>query len=240
MNHLINLIPHKLSKLTPLQSCYRTITTKRTYKRHPFDTFAMVKKLQQDAFTRSQSKIIMQILYSMMQTRYSEFRKQSLNKEDLQKHEYLFRAALNELRTELQIMRTKDYTQTQQELSKISRDLDALAHYKREAINQLKVDLQLDLSSHNHEMGAIYKEVDYKMHEINNKFGIQVSEIRSEIEAMKWESIRKAIVMVGGAAAVMTLISLIFKLKEYEKEIGEYNNKSFSEDKQEDDNILLG
>lgn len=65
-------------------------------------------------------------------------------------------------------------------------------------------------------MWTVHKTLNFQIHEMGNDFNLSLSEIRAEIERMKWEAIRRAIVLVCAAAGVMTVVSLAGRVEKTE------------------------
>lgn len=57
-----------------------------------------------------------------------------------------------------------------------------------EDINNLKSEIQLEMSGKKEEYNADLNGLDRKVLELNNKFTILLGEVRTEIEATKWIS----------------------------------------------------
>jgi hypothetical protein len=104
---------------------------------------------------------------------------------------YLFKAALSELRTEIQVMRRNDMQMLQTEMSLIIREVDSLEQRLSEGVADMKNEIQMDMNNRKNETREDQKGMDMKIQEINNKFTIRLGDIRTEIEAVRWETIWK-------------------------------------------------
>lgn len=103
----------------------------------------------------------------------------------------MFKAALSELRTEIQVLRKNDMQMLQTELSLLIREVDILEQRLNEGIATMKNDIQMDMNNRKNETREDQKAMDMKIQEINNKFTIRLGDIRTEIEAVRWETIWK-------------------------------------------------
>ncbi|CAO3612172.1 unnamed protein product [Mucor hiemalis] len=140
-------------------------------------------------------------------------RQQLLLKSDLENESYLFKAALSELRTEVQVMRRNDMQMLQTEMSLITREVDSLEQRLNEGVADMKNEIQMDMNNRKNETREDQKGMDMKIQEINNKFTIRLGDIRTEIEAVRWETIWKG--MTGVALAGLTIASLGYLLTRY-------------------------
>ncbi|RCI01442.1 hypothetical protein CU098_007653 [Rhizopus stolonifer] len=124
-------------------------------------------------------------------------------------HNSAFRqTALSELRTEIQVLRKNDMQMLQAELSLLIREVDILDQRLNEGISTMKNDIQMDMNNRKNETREDQKAMDMKIQEINNKFTIRLGDIRTEIEAVRWETIWKG--MAG-----LTIATLGYLLTRY-------------------------
>ncbi|KAG1468454.1 hypothetical protein G6F56_003820 [Rhizopus delemar] len=143
----------------------------------------------------------------------ASMRKQLFLSSDLENESYLFKAALSELRTEIQVLRKNDMQMLQAELSLLIREVDILDQRLNEGISTMKNDIQMDMNNRKNETREDQKAMDMKIQEINNKFTIRLGDIRTEIEAVRWETIWKG--MAGVCLAGLTIATLGYLLTRY-------------------------
>ncbi|RUS26041.1 hypothetical protein BC938DRAFT_471300 [Jimgerdemannia flammicorona] len=184
--------PNTPFSFTPEQNELVSNLQKETYHHeHHFDTYRLVKLLEKKGFTRDQSIDIMGGIKHMLRDRASALRSRMLSKSDLENESYLFRAALSELRTEIAILRRNDMTLLQSEVAAITRETDALNQRLREDVAMMKSDIQLDMNNRKSETREDQKSIDVRIQEANNKFTICLGDIRTDLEAVRWETIWK-------------------------------------------------
>jgi hypothetical protein len=133
-----------------------------------------------------------------------------LTTSDLENESYLFKAALTELRTEIQVMRRNDTQILQSEASQITREVDALAQRLREDIGNMKSEISLDMNNRKNDVREEQKAIDMRIQEINNKFTISLGDVRTDLEAVRWETIWKG--MTGVVVAGIAVASLGYLL----------------------------
>lgn len=184
------------------------------HNKHYVDTYKLMKRLETQGFTRTQAVCVMKLMSSMLNEKVLEIREEILSKSDLEKGNYLFKAALAELKTEVQILRRNDQSTLESDMEVIRKEIDLFKQSLPIEANQLKVELQMDLNSHHQDVSSLNKSIEMSIQDMSNKYSLELSLLKAEIEAMKWEAIRKGILMVFAAASAITFISILFKIKD--------------------------
>lgn len=185
-----------------------------SFKRsHHFDTYEVLTHLESQGFTRKQAEVIMKGMKFRLRECTASVKQQLLLTSDLENESYLFKAALSELRTEVQVMRRNDMQTLQTDLSLITREVDSLEQRLSEGVADMKNEIQMDMNNRKNETQEDQKGMDMKIQEINNKFTIRLGDIRTEIEAVRWETIWKG--MTGVLLAGLTIASLGYLLTRY-------------------------
>ncbi|KAI9475393.1 MAG: hypothetical protein EXX96DRAFT_573134 [Benjaminiella poitrasii] len=182
---------------------------------HHFDTYDLLTYLEGHGFKRKQAEIIMKGIKFRIRECTASVKQQLLLTSDLENETYLFKAALSELRTEIQVMRRNDIQMLQNELSLITREVDSLEQKLSESLADLKNEIQMDMNNRKNETREEQKAMDIKIQEINNKFTIRLGDIRTEIEAVRWETIWKG--LAGVVSAGLTIAGLGYLLNRYSK-----------------------
>ncbi|OAC98068.1 hypothetical protein MUCCIDRAFT_17243, partial [Mucor lusitanicus CBS 277.49] len=154
-----------------------------------FDTYEVLTHLESQGFTRRQAEVIMKGMKFRLRECTASVKQQLLLTSDLENESYLFKAALSELRTEVQVMRRNDMQMLQTDLSLITREVDSLEQRLSEGVADMKNEIQMDMNNRKNETREDQKAMDMKIQEINNKFTIRLGDIRTEIEAVRWETI---------------------------------------------------
>lgn len=106
---------------------------------------------------------------------------------------YLFKAAISELRTEIQVMRQKDTQQLKAETLMITREVEQLGQRIREDVDLMKNEIALDMNNRKNETRSDQKEIDMTIQELNNKFTVKLGEVKTGIESTRWETIWKGL-----------------------------------------------
>ncbi|KAI7898858.1 uncharacterized protein BX663DRAFT_523071 [Cokeromyces recurvatus] len=191
-----------------------SFTADTSFRRsHHFDTYELLTFLENHGFKRKQAEVIMKGIKFRIRECTASVKQQLLFASDLENDTYLFKAALSELRTEIQIMRRNDIQMLQNELSLITREVEGLEQKLNESLADLKNEIQMDMNNRKNETREEQKSMDIKIQEINNKFTLQLGDIRTEIEAVRWETIWKG--LTGVVLAGLTISSLGYLLNKH-------------------------
>ncbi|KAI8385702.1 hypothetical protein BD560DRAFT_363847 [Blakeslea trispora] len=187
----------------------------KQYKRsHHFDTYDLLTHLvSEGGFSRRQAEVIMKGIKFRLRECTSSVKQQLLMTSDLENESYLFKAALSELRTEVQVMRKNDMQTLQTDISLLTREVDGLEQQLNEGVANMKNEIQMDMNNRKNETREDQKDMELKIQEINNKFTIRLGDIRTELEAVRWETIWKG--LTGIAFAGITIASLGYLLTKY-------------------------
>lgn len=105
----------------------------------------------------------------------------------------MYRAALSELRTEVQLFRRNDTQTLRAEAYMITREVDALQQKLNEDVALMKNDVALDMNNRKNETRELQQEIDMRIQEINNRLTVVLGDMRTEIEAIRWETIWKTL-----------------------------------------------
>ncbi|KAG0208720.1 Succinate--CoA ligase [GDP-forming] subunit beta, mitochondrial [Mortierella sp. GBA30] len=164
----------------------RTIVTN-----HNFNTNKVVSKLEKNGFQRGQSEGIMRAIKALLGQHTTRIRKNMLTRGDLENESYLFKAALTELRTELQILRKNDAAALAIKTEIISREIDSLNQKLREDIANVKNDIAIDMNSRKSDVREEQKALEIRIQSMSNHYMAQLGDMRTKMEAAKWETTRK-------------------------------------------------
>ncbi|CAG8462023.1 2195_t:CDS:2 [Paraglomus occultum] len=178
---------------------------------YSFNTYKIVKELEEKGFTRGQSVAIMKCFRALLLDTSTTLKSQMLAKSGLDNELYLFRAALSELRTEMQILRKNDTAALLSQTSQIQRDLSAISRRMTDDISTLKNEMQIDFNNRKDDIRLDQKKMQLKLEEMNNRCMIALGEIRTAVEALKWETTRKGIIAILGIGAFGLLVMFVME-----------------------------
>lgn len=180
---------------------------------HHFDTYQLLQALERQGFTRSQAEVVMKGIKFKLRESSAFIRQRLLLRSDLDNETYLFKAGLSELRTEVQTMRRNDTHMLQAEMAAVTRDVESIGQKLREDVALMKNEITLDLNNRKNEGREELKTIEMKIQEMNNKLTVSLGDVRTGIEAVRWETIWKG--MTGVAAAALSIAGLGYLLTRY-------------------------
>ncbi|KAJ2654738.1 hypothetical protein IWW48_005932 [Coemansia sp. RSA 1200] len=170
----------------------------------PFNTYRLVSRLVEAQYTRDQARTIMTLFKRQVHRSVEEVKANMLTKSDLENDAYLFRAALQELRTETQMIRKNDQAILESQLAAIDREIESLAQKINDEVSNVRSDIEIEMNNHKHDTNHAMKSLDMKLHELSSKYQFVVGEMKTSVEAIRLESIRH-----GLLAAVVTTLVLV-------------------------------
>jgi len=83
--------------------------------------------------------------------------------------------------------------------------MDALSTRLREDIGLMKSDIQLDMNTRKAETREEQKSLEIRIQEVNNRLTIALGDLRTEMEAMKWEMTRRSLLTIFTSASAVLL-----------------------------------
>ncbi|KAJ3024295.1 hypothetical protein HKX48_003120 [Thoreauomyces humboldtii] len=182
----------------------RTITSKFN-----FDTYKLVRQLERQGFTRGQAVAIMRTINALLVDSTLSIRSGILSKTDLDNQTYLYKAHLQELRNELQLLRQNDSTQLKADTDQIMRDTESMNAKFSELVGSLKTDVSMDLNNHKTDGREIGTDTDLNIQEIHHKLIVKISDLKTRIETMKVETTRNIVWMALGTFAILMSVDWI-------------------------------
>ncbi|RDB22791.1 Uncharacterized protein C27B12.07 [Hypsizygus marmoreus] len=182
-----------------------------TYSNPPFDTHAFFTALEK-TFPTPTARSLMRATCALLVDRVGKVRREGLTAKDLDNQAYLFRAALSELRAEITMMTKNDSAAIRTATAALRREVDRLDVKMKEDIGTLKHEIQMDVDSRKNEAKSELKQQDIAIEEILNKAIVSVSDLRTSVEEVKWENMRKAVVTLS-AFVLVIIVFMEFRPK---------------------------
>ncbi|RKO91468.1 hypothetical protein BDK51DRAFT_32244 [Blyttiomyces helicus] len=115
---------------------------------------------------------------------------------------YLYKARLQELRDELQLLRQNDTVVLKTDCEIVLRDIEKLNIKLTEMISALKSEIGIEVNSHKTDGRETRNEMDLGIQEIHHRLIVKISDLKTRIESMKIESTRYVICGGGGGGAI--------------------------------------
>ncbi|KAJ1986940.1 hypothetical protein GGI25_006168 [Coemansia spiralis] len=169
-----------------------------------FNTHKLVSRLVDSGYDRAQATALMTLLKHKIHIAMAHVQANMLTKSDLENDAYLFRAALQELRTETQMIRKNDQAILESQLASIDREIESLLQRTNDEIGNVRSDIEIEMNNHKHDTSHAMKSFDMRLFELSSKYQFVLGEMKTDVEAVRLESIRR-----GLLAAVVTTLVLV-------------------------------
>ncbi|KAF5102461.1 hypothetical protein D0Z00_000388 [Geotrichum galactomycetum] len=173
---------------------------------HYFDTNKIYTGLRFSGFTEGQAEIIMRAMRDILTARLEAVREESIAQAAADNEAYLFEAARSELRTEVQKLRELQSAEYGSSLARLQRDVEIAHQELNESITTMKSGIDLDINERKNSNQQEASMVDMRLQELNNRISIDiVSDMKSEIEALRWQTTRRGLTAVTFVLAAMLI-----------------------------------
>lgn len=119
---------------------------------------------------------------------------------------YLFRAAMSELRTEIQMMRKNESTQLRLDALALQRQLETLDQSMREDLQTMRTEVEMDVEMRRSATRAESKDIELRIQELDNKFTVRLGDLRTAMERYKWDTTRRLLLGLVAVAVLGTYL----------------------------------
>ncbi|KAJ6515966.1 hypothetical protein C8R45DRAFT_810511 [Mycena sanguinolenta] len=185
-------------------STHLDTSSSASYTNPPFHTHAFVTALEK-TFPTPTARSLMRATRALLVDRIGRVRREGLTIKDLDNQAYLFRAALQELRAEITMSTNNDSAAMRTATSALRREVDRLDIKMKEDLATLKHEIQIELDSRKNEAKTEFKRQDIAIEELLNKAVVSVSDLRTDVEEIKWHNMRRAVVSLSAFVLVIIL-----------------------------------
>ncbi|KAL7268435.1 hypothetical protein RUND412_008944 [Rhizina undulata] len=183
---------------------------------HHFDTFNMVKSLENSGFSKGQSVAVMNGVRGLLTQNFQVAKETLVNKSNVENESYLFHAACSELRSEIQNARKTQLESLRAERTRIQQEFDSLNQRFLEDIMNLKDELNNLFNDRKMVTRAEQRAMENKIQELNYKITILInSDLKSEIEKLRWNTTRRGLIAIG-ILAIFVVTSIRFSRNEHD------------------------
>ncbi len=150
------------------------------------------------------AEAIMEGIRHLITTRGRQLAHACLNKSDVENQAYLFKAALSEIRTEVQVRGRNDAAGLRSITTLLQREVDALEQKMKEDVERLKHDIQVDMNNRKAESKEEQTTSSKRFRTSTIASPISLSDLKTEIEQnVKWDATRRSLFLVFGIAAIV-------------------------------------
>ncbi|KAJ7744512.1 hypothetical protein DFH07DRAFT_749425 [Mycena maculata] len=175
-----------------------------SYANPPFHTHAFFTALEK-TFPTPTARSLMRATRALLVDRVGRVRREGLTVKDLDNQAYLFRAALAELRAEITMSTNNDSAAMRTATAALRREVDRLDIKMKEDVATLKHEIQMELDSRKNEAKSDFKQQDIAIEELLNKAVVNISDLRTDVEEIKWDNMRRAVVALSSFLLVIVV-----------------------------------
>ncbi|KAF5669632.1 moz represents a chromatin-associated acetyltransferase [Fusarium heterosporum] len=175
---------------------------------HHFDTYSLVKQLQDGGYSHEQATTSMKAIRTLLAENLEIAQSSLISKSDVENETYLFTAACSELSTEIKNNRRLEEEQLRQQRIHLQHEVDILAQSLNQEVHTLNDNVRGSFNDRKMAVREEQKVVESAVQQINYKISIVLSsDAKSEIEAVRWILIRRSVLGIL-FMAVLTLGTL--------------------------------
>ncbi|KAH9978076.1 hypothetical protein BGW80DRAFT_1285695 [Lactifluus volemus] len=189
------LVEHSTTKARPHMS---------TYQNPPFDTHTFFTVLEK-TFPTPTSRSLMRATRALLVDRIGKVKRDGLTYKDIDNQAYLFRAALSEMRAEMTTRTLGQTAAIRAQSAALRRELDTLSTRLKENLDGLKHETQMDVDNRKNEEKGASKKVDLQIEELLNKSLVTLYDLRSDVEEVKWDNMRKSVATLSAFVLVIVI-----------------------------------
>ncbi|KIK36402.1 hypothetical protein CY34DRAFT_811289 [Suillus luteus UH-Slu-Lm8-n1] len=176
----------------------------QSYAAPPFHTHAFVSALEK-SFPTPTARSLMRATRALLVDRIGRVRREGLTVKDLDNQAYLFRAALSELRAEQTARSRNENATIRSATAALRREVDRLDVKMKEDLGTLKHEIQMELDTRKNESKAQLKQQTIAIEEVLNKAIITLSDLRANMEEVKWNNMRQAVAALGAFVLLIVI-----------------------------------
>ncbi|MCJ1342698.1 hypothetical protein MMC31_000886 [Peltigera leucophlebia] len=171
---------------------------------HHFDTFKLVRDLENGGFSEQQSVRLMKAVRSLLAMNLKVANESLVSKSDVENETYLFRAACSELRTEFMNIRKASNSKMATQRAHLQHEVDILSQKATQDSLALKDDFRGMLNDRKMAVRMQQQARDSKIQELNQKITVELnSNSKSEVEGLRWVLTRRAVMAIASMAILI-------------------------------------
>ncbi|KAF2084344.1 hypothetical protein K490DRAFT_16572, partial [Saccharata proteae CBS 121410] len=189
---------------------------------HHFDTYGLVKHLENSGFNEAQSVSVMKAVRAMLADNMELAHAGLVGKSDVENETYLFRAACSELRTEVENNRKAENERMSTQRNQLQHEVDIIGQRLGQDSASMKDELKGMFDDRKMAVRMEQRAMESKIQELNYKITVALnSDARSEVEGLRWVLTRRAVTAIVIAAmsilATLNYSSYMTRTQEQER-----------------------
>jgi len=151
------------------------------------------------------ARSLMRATRALLVDRIVKVKRDGLTYKDLDNQAYLFRAALSEMRVEVTTRTRSETAAIRTQSASLRRDVDSLSARLKEGIDGLKHEIQMDVEGRKSEEKDASKKVDLEIEALLNRSLVDLYDMRSDVEEVKWDNMRKSVATLTAFVLVIVI-----------------------------------
>lgn len=169
---------------------------------HHFDTYTLVKNLEEGGFSEEQAITVMKAIRGILQEKLDLAEKTLTSKSDSENEEYLFKAACSELRSSLQASRNLEVERQRISRTHLQHEVDILNYRINQELAKMNDELKGMWNDHKMATREQQQTQDTGIQELNYKIAVSLaSDGKSETEGLRWVLTRRAALAIAFSAS---------------------------------------
>ncbi|KAI8878802.1 DUF1640-domain-containing protein [Backusella circina FSU 941] len=194
-----------------LRHLHRLFHTSRFCNQNHFDTYKFVERLEREGFTRQQSQAIMISLQKAIGESMNDVNRIMVTKTEREKAIYAYKVDFAKLKSEVQLIERNDFTMMKAENDRLEAELEKLRQRLREEITRTQANVRLDLNLEKGKIRDVSSAQEIKIKETDTRIESEISGLRTQMEAIKFQIMQYMIGTMTGAGALFLAYLRMFK-----------------------------
>lgn len=176
---------------------------------HHFDTYGLVKRLEDGGWSQAQAITIMKATRTTLSENIDLARNALVSKSNVENEAYLFRAACSELHTEIMTKRRAEAERARTERTRLEHEVDILSQRMSQDSGNMKDELKGMFDDRKMGVQNEQRDIERKIQELNYRITVLLnSDSRSDVEGVRWIITKRA-----GVALLTCVLMILGSIK---------------------------
>ncbi|KAI5273177.1 hypothetical protein E4T47_03671 [Aureobasidium subglaciale] len=176
---------------------------------HHFDTYGLVKRLEDGGWSQAQAITIMKATRTTLSENIDLARNALVSKSNVENEAYLFRAACSELHTEIMTKRRAEAERARTERTRLEHEVDILSQRMTQDSGNMKDELKGMFDDRKMGVQNEQRDIERKIQELNYRITVLLnSDSRSDVEGVRWIITKRA-----GVALLTCVLMILASIK---------------------------
>jgi len=176
---------------------------------HHFDTYGLVKRLEDGGWSQAQAITIMKATRTTLSENIDLARNALVSRSNVENEAYLFRAACSELHTEIMTKRRAEAERARTERTRLEHEVDILSQRMSQDAGNMKDELKGMFDDRKMGVQNEQRDIERKIQELNYRITVLLnSDSRSDVEGVRWIITKRA-----GVALLTCVLMILGSIK---------------------------